>query len=484
MREVFHVSPPSGAASIYSVEIARESGDLVPENNTRSVLVQPPARKRRILLIEGAPGFEHSFLKRALAGDRGIEFDSVVRKGVNEQGADTFYIQAARARSDALTSGFPTDLRSLFAYDAVVLGNVTAGQLTTAQLDAARQFVSRRGGGLLVLGARSFLRGGLVGTPVEDVLPLSLDQRADTPAPASVSKAANRVSLTEPGLLHPIMQLAASSDETRKRWERLPPLPSAAPSGSARPGATVLATTSGTAGAERALVAVQRYGEGRSMVFTGEASWRWRMMLPSGDRGYETFWRQAVRWLALGASDPVTVLPVAAGAPGDSLGLKVAVRDASFAAIPDAQVDLRVAAPDGRMQQISAATAAEAPSGSGMFSTTMTPSQPGIYKVTARARRGGTEIGSGSSSFLVGGADAEMTDPRLNLPVLDRLASASGGRLLTAAQVPALLDALRLNAPAAALAARRDLWHNGWSFAAIVSLLAAEWLLRRKWGLR
>ena len=59
-----------------------------------------------------------------------------------------------------------------------------------------------------------------------------------------------------------------------------------------------------------------------------------------------------------------------------------------------------------------------------------------------------------------------------------------GGRLLEPGQTPELLDALRSNVPAAALAVRRDLWHNGWSLLVLISLLAAEWLLRRRWGLR
>lgn len=482
VREVFQVSPPSGAATIYTVEIPPGPGELVPENNSRSVLVQPPARQRRVLLVEGAPGFEHSFLKRALAADRGIELDSVVRKGVDEAGADTFYIQAARSRSAALTSGFPPDAASLFAYDAIVFGNVGAQQLTTAQLEMTRDFVSRRGGGLLVLGARSFLRGGLVGTAVEDALPVSLDQRADTAVPAS-ARPANRVAVTDAGLAHPVMQLSAAADDTRKRWDSLPPLASAAPSGAARAGATVLATTSGAGGISRALVAVQRYGEGRSMVFTGEASWRWRMLQPSSDRGYETFWRQAIRWLAIGANDPVTIFPAAATAPGDELALRVAVRDPSFQPVRDAHVQLHVSGPDGRLQEIDAAPD-QAESGSAVFSARFTPGQPGVYNVTSRARRGTADAGTASTSFLVGGADVEMTDPRVNLPVLARLAAASGGRLLEPGQTSELLNALRANAPAAALAARRDLWHNGWSLAAIISLLAAEWLLRRKWGLR
>ncbi len=60
----------------------------------RRVLVPPQGRTRRVLVVEGAPGFEHTFLKRALARDPGLDVDSVVRKGQNEEGRDTFFIQA------------------------------------------------------------------------------------------------------------------------------------------------------------------------------------------------------------------------------------------------------------------------------------------------------------------------------------------------------------------------------------------------------
>ena len=484
VREVFQVAPAGGAATVYSVEIPQASGEVVPENNVRSVLVQPPARARRVLLVEGAPGFEHSFLKRALAADPGLELDSVVRKGINEQGAQTFYIQAARSRSTALENGFPPDAASLFAYDAIVLANIAGNQLSGTQLDTVREFVARRGGGLLVLGAQSFQRAGLFGTPVEDALPVALNQRGDTAVRTSDSRAAHRVGVTAAGLQHPIMQLAAAPEESRKRWDAMPPLASAASSGNARPGASVLATTGGAGGANHALVAVQRYGEGRSMVFTGEASWRWRMMMPSTDRMYDTFWRQAVRWLAIGATDPTAVLSVTPTAPGDQVPVRVAVRTTAFEPLRDAQLAVRITGPDGRAQEAGAAVEETTDASASVFAARFTPEQPGIYKVTARARRGGADAGTGSSSFLVGGADVEMTDPRLNTAVLSRLAAASGGRLLVPGQTSELLEALRANVPAATLAIRRDLWHNGWSLFALIALLAGEWTLRRRWGLR
>jgi uncharacterized membrane protein len=431
--------------------------------------------------VEGAPGFEHSFMKRAFASDRGLDIDSSVRKGKNEQGIDTFYIQAARARSDALSAGYPARREDLFAYDALVFANVEAGQLSRAQLEATRAFVAERGGGLLVLGARSFMKQGLMGTPLEDLLPLELSGRGQAVLPASEARGINRVSITEAGARHPVMQLTPGLAATRDRWDKIPALASTTPLGGPKPGASVLAVTAGPGGAPRALVAVQRFGEGRTMIFAGEASWRWRMMLPSADRSFDTFWRQAVRWLALPAPDPIAAHLPASGSPGDTLPIQVVVRSAAFEPQRDASVAVQVIAPDGRIESLGAAPDTEA---TGRFVARFRPAQPGVYRVTAEARRGSAALGTASAAMLVGGADLEMTDPRLNRQLLQRIARGSDGAMIEADGTAALVGALRAGLPAAALAARRDLWHNGWSFAAIVLLLAAEWGFRRRWGLR
>jgi uncharacterized membrane protein len=487
VHTVFQVTPARGSAVVYSVEVPLLAGELVPENNMRSVLVQPPSRQHHVLFVEGAPGFEHSFLKRAWAADPGLDLDSTVRKGKNDQGADTYYIQASQSRSNALSSGYPSRAEDLFTYDAIVLANVQSTQLTRDQQELTRAFVGKRGGGLLVLGARTFTKPGLGDTPLEEVLPLQLVDRGDgdkdTVLPASATRGMNQVALTAAGEANPIMQLGSTVDDTRRRWDTTPSLASTIPLGGPRPGASVLAIAGGAGGVTRPVIAVQRYGQGRSLIFAGEGAWRWRMLLPSADRSYDTFWRQALRWLALSADDPVAIRLPAAGAPGENLSVRVLARDAAFAPQLDATIDIDVTAPDGRHDAIAGAQPREAQE-DGAYIAGFRADGPGVYRLRAVARRGATTIGSAAAAMLVGGSDPEMTDPRLNLQVLQRLALRSGGSLVTPGETASLAERLRGAVPAARLAVTHDLWHTGWSFAAILTLLVSEWVLRRRWGLR
>ena len=481
VRAVFAVSPARDTATQYTVEIPSASGELVLENNRRSVLVEPPGRRRRVLVVEGAPGFEHSFVTRALAADPGFEVDSVVRKGRDARGDATYFVQSTDARAPQLAAGFPEDRKTLYAYDVLVLANMEGDALSRADLEMAAGFVGERGGGLLVLGAKSFDRQGLLGTALEDVLPLGLSSRGDGVVGASSRQGTPfTVSVTPEGESHPVMRIGPNAEDTAKRWKSVPSLAGAAVLGAPRPGAQVLALVHAPDGS-RPLVAVQRYGQGRSMIFTGEASWRWRMQLPSDDLTFELFWRQAVRWLAAPAPDPVSIAPVSGMAVGDAAPIGVDVRDDVFAPVPDADVSIRLTLPGGETRTLRGALADPR---LGRYSGDVRFEQPGIYRISAEARRGNTVLGSSHRSVLIGGTDREMSDPRLNEDVLRRVARASGGQYLAArdaSRLPALLSESNAEPAAPRL---EDLWHNAWIFIAIVMLLAAEWTLRRRWGLR
>jgi uncharacterized membrane protein len=483
--EVFTVSPNPAAATVYTAQIPPDQNEPVVENNARSVLVSPAGRKRRVLVVEGAPGFEHSFMTRALAIDPGLDVDVVTRKGKNSEGQDTFFVQGGAGRSAALTTGFPPQRDKLFVYDALIVANIEADFFTRAQLAMAADFVGERGGGLLLLGGRSFTQRGLSGTPLEEVLPVELNDRRGGLVRTSLNigdtPVRNKVTLTAEGGSHPIMRIGSNAEETRKIWAAMPPLAASASLGGPRPGATVLAVTAAPGGAIFPAIAVQRYGNGRSMVFAGEASWRWKMMLTSSDRSYEFFWRQAARWLSAAAPDPVAIGVPDVPEPGDAISIDVDARDASYAPVPDATIDAALTPPGGNPQPLKLRHADPA---GGRFTAALRPEQAGLYRVHVVARRGSTPLGTADRWMYVGGADREFADPRLNEALLRRVARQSGGRYVRAADAPRVAEWLKDSVPQNAAPERRDLWHEPWAFALVVALLSAEWILRRRWGLR
>ena len=480
VRAVFQVSPRTDSATLYTVDIDPEAGELALENNRRSVLVQPPGRPRRLLLVEGAPGYEHAFLKRVWNRDPGIALDAVVRKGQNDQGEHTFYIQGDAQRTVALGAGYPVDRRTLFQYDAVILANIEAESLDPAQLDLTAAFVEDRGGGLLLLGSLSLTGPGLVDSPLEAVLPLDVSPRGRSRESPAADAELDRAIVTSDGLTHPIMQIGGTPTETRERWEQLPPLGGSVALGRSKPAASVLAVVPAPGGDTRPLVAIQRYGRGRAMVFAGEAAWRWKMLRPAEDRAYDRFWGQAARWLSAGAADPVTVSAEGAQAPGDIVRLDIYVRDDVYRPVVGADPRVTIQTPEGRVSTISPVLVDAA---EGRYTASFEAGTSGVYRVQVSADERETRLGSATEWVLVGGVDTELADPRLDVDFLQRLADATGGDLLMPTDLATLSRRL-LSTASGAAQQTRELWHGIWSFLLVVMLLTTEWSLRRVWGLR
>ena len=275
------------------------------------------------------------------------------------------------------------------------------------------------------------------------------------------------------------MRIAATPQESGKQWAALPPLASSSPVGGPRPGATVLAVTQSSNGAPVPLIAIQRYGRGRSLIFAGEASWRWRMLRPSTDRSYEFFWRQAARWLSSDAPDPVTLAIPADASPGTPIAVQLEARDAAFLPVSDAAVEATLTEPGKEPAPL-----VLRPAGTGRFAATMVAATAGLYRVRAEARQGPKLLGVADRWFYVGGSDPEYADPRLNEGFLRRLARQSGGQYVPAGEIDRVLDAVTSAVPQTLEPERRDLWHEPWAFALVIGLLVAEWIVRRIWGMR
>ena len=487
VRVVFELPPAAQDPAVYTVDLPPRDGEASLDNNARQALVQPIGRRRRLLFVQGSPGYEHGFLSRALAADPYLEVDAVVRKGQNAGGEATFYVQAAGARAAALASGFPSDRAALFAYDGIVLGNATRDLMPERSIDLLDAFVTERGGGVVLLGGRSFAAEGLGSSGLGGVLPIGPRRGVlDAARVAWLAGEANKLTLTSDGQRHGMLRVASSPDESARRWSTAPPLAGVTPMGPLRPGAQVLAVAT-SAGVTRPLVAVQRYGEGRAMVFAGEASWLWKMRRPLEDHLYDSFWRQAARWLSAPAPDPIAVDTEADVRPGVPSVVGVTVRDEKFEPIRNATVDIVVRGPNGGDQALRGALSDSA---RGRYTATWRPSERGLFRVSATVRLSGASATTGrvhiasERSVLSGGADLETADLRRHDDVLARLAEGTGGRLISERDLPLLTAALKQHVDASPTLEIRELWHGPWTFLTVIALLSVEWTLRRRWGLR
>jgi hypothetical protein len=275
------------------------------------------------------------------------------------------------------------------------------------------------------------------------------------------------------------MRLGADSETSRRRWLEVPSLASTAALGSARPGAIVLATAGSAGGLGRPLVAVQRYGEGRSMIFGGEAAWRWRMLMPAGDGTYDSFWRQSVRWLAGASPAAVEIHGPLDAIAGEPVPLALRVRDAAFDASAGAAVSVTVEGPASERETPLAASGVDPAARTAVF----TPSQDGVYRATARVTWPDGRSSSATTSILVGGVDAELAEPWRHDAVLARIAEESGGALVAEADLDTLPSLVQAAAGAPELR-ESELWHHPLVFACLLLLVATEWTLRRRWGLK
>ncbi|MFH1764082.1 MAG: hypothetical protein ABIF09_07825, partial [Gemmatimonadota bacterium] len=193
-----------------------QDGEKVSQNNERGLEVEVREAREKILYFEGEPRFELKFLRRALADDENIQ---VV---VLQRTAEDKFLRLDVDDGDELAGGFPKTREELFKYRGLILGSVEASYFTHDQLAMIAEFVSRRGGGFLMLGGRwSFAEGGYGGTPVAEALPVVMQEPALDPQ-ATFSQV--RVRPTVAGLGHVAAQIRPDGRAGSELWDSLPPL--------------------------------------------------------------------------------------------------------------------------------------------------------------------------------------------------------------------------------------------------------------------
>jgi hypothetical protein len=486
--------PAEVGEKTFIIEVPPLPGENETANNRIERLVVVTDNKRlRVLVVEGYPRYEFRYVKVLL--EREIEAGRAVRSfDVN-----TLLLDASKdypTTDRAALRGFPTR-NELFDYDVVILGDVDPAKLPRAKqtMQDLADFVRQRGGGLLVVAGEQAAPHKLFDTPLADVLPVvPADGRAGDPKPTVETSPLSdgyRMRLTPTGGTHPLFRFAADEADSARVWARLRPLYWHATGYRRKDAAEVLAVhpdrpaEPGGSG-NHPLVVQQFAGSGRVIFFGFDETWRWRFR--RDEEQFNKFWRQAVRVLSRNRvsraelrtdkqtpyrrDEPITItarFPDDAPPPPAD-GVKVTVDR-----FPPRKSEAPPGDPETQKLTLSKVEGTRA-----TFQGMLTRTPEGEYRFRLTEPEVPGSRPRAEATVLPPAGERDRLE--MNRADLTRAAAESRGKVYTIADAENLIDELRegvrvsLNQPCPPV----PVWNHAAAFGLLVTLLAAEWIVRRR----
>jgi len=466
---------PAGSAGAKSLTFAVEplpvEESLANNAITRPFLVSDA--KRRILYVEGEPRWEYKFIRRAEDNDPTMQIVSMLRTSENK-----IYRQGISNPAE-LAQGFPVRAEDLFGYAGIIIGSVAADYFTPLQQELLREYVDRRGGGILFLGGRSSLSdGGWGASSLNALLPTFLPSGNH-----NFRRNPATVELTAAGIDSPVTRLLDDPQKNAERWKKLAYLADYEDPGSPKPGATALVDLH--AGHRTLpLLVTESYGSGRTAILATGGTWRWQMSEALGDPAHDLFWQQLLRWLVAESPGPVSAsIPARLLMDEGDVQLTAQVRDRTFQPATDAHVSAHILGPEGVDALVGLRPSETTP---GQYQAEWTAEKSGAYLAEVSAETADSqpqELGRDLVTFQRENGVAENFHTEQNRRLLEQLASETGGRYWNPSELKNLPRDISYSEAGISVRTIKELWNMPIFFLFLLGLPTAEWLLRRKWGL-
>lgn len=486
---------PSQTGTVrYRVEVPPLPGELTTENNAAQVDVTILDDRLRILYVDGYPRYEYRYLKNALLREQTVDLSVLLIE------ADEHFVQEG---TDPIRR-FPETPEELNRYDVVLFGDVNprGGWLTGAQMNMLLDFVGNRGGGFgLVAGERS-APYRFLGTPLEKLLPIRIDPtflgHYDTTLPTGF-----RAQLTPEGQRSPIFRFTADRAESEQLFTVLPELFWLARTRGPKPGASVLLEhpTSRSAFGPMPIVVTGRYGAGKLFFQATDDTWRWRRH--TGELLHDIYWVKVAREL----------IPSSRVAQNRRLVLRTDRRVYPYGSPVQTQVEIfdsQILAEQGEVIQI-VATKPQASACADSNSSTMecgdAPAVVGRFDVHRLGpesnRYEGTWIAPRPGRFVIKTADIaprpgeriawapvrverpdlELRRPEADHETLERIAAATGGRVVDLDRMEAVFGTIRDRSVQIPDDITEPLWDSKLVLMLFAAMISMEWILRKLFGL-
>lgn len=475
---------PAPGTFDYVLEVVPQEGEVDVENNRLTARVTVKEATLRVLLVQGYPSYEFRFLKQMLLREldpdpAGPGKSPAVHTVLQE--ADLAYAETDRTALRTL----PTRREELFQYDVILWGDVNPAQLSPRTLDYLVEFVTERGGGLVLLAGPRYLPRAYRGTPLERLLPAPGEQMHLPELPPE-GLPPLRPALTPLGQASPWLQLTDDPEQHASLWrQELPPLYWFLRLETLRPGVRVLAahpTQHNAQGQPLPLICLQFVGAGKVLFHATDETYRWRFR--TGDAYFARYWLQAIRYLSraslLGSPQRVELRSDRSRyLAGETVNLRLRFFDDRQAPPDEAESTLAIETPDGQRRLVRLQREGLE---RGWFAGSVSGLSEGTYRAWLLTPP--LDGPPPQCTFQVVAPPGELARTRTDRAALQRLAEHTGGRAVVWTEAERVLARLP---PGRQVRIEplppRPVWNHPVVGLLLVGLLTAEWLLRRRSGL-
>jgi len=481
-RVLFNVLPSSLGQHVFTVTVPIPEGDEVEENNRVHLTFEVVRDKFRVLHLAGRPSWDQRFLRSTFKAWPQIDLVSfyVLR---------TAYQSTAHGSSGMALIPFPT--KDLFEdyldeFDVVILQEFDPTAVGVDRyLDRIARFVDQGGALVLIGGSEGLNATQLPSQKFLDSLPVKLLGPGVPPAMLSDARPF-RLRLTDVGVTHPLTRLHQSPERNEELYRSSTRLDGIGRVASLAAGAFRLAEhpTVQAGDGPAPVIAVRDVNKGRSMVVATDSLWRWGFSGPMTGgpaNTYVTFWRQAIAWLTRAPVLDrlrVEVEPPSVGV-GRPIEFSMELLDEVYRPVPAVPLDCEISwlRQDGseETEQFEVLLDAE-----GRYRREWTPREEGPHRLKVAAASGQEK----TVRFLASSQRGELAQLEPRRALLEELARSTGGHFEEGLMTPESWATGVGSARRVQTETELPLWDHPLTVIVFIALIASEWLLRRRRGLR
>lgn len=472
--------PTAAGAARYRVEVPAIGGEINVENNVDRVDVTVVEGGLRVLFVEGYPRYEYRYMKNALLRESTMQVSVLLLE------ADEQFIQEGTEP----IRRFPDTPEELNRFDVVVFGDVDprGGWLTPSQMNMLLDFVGNEGGGFGLIAGERASPHRYLGTPLEKLVPILIDPgflgRYDAPLTTGFQPR-----LTADGRRSRIFRFSAERDRNDAMLDALPELYWFARTLGPRPGATVLLEHPSlqAENGPMPLLVTGRYGAGRLLFLATDDTWRWRRH--TGELLHDSFWVHAMRELRRefkGSQDRRYTLRTdrRTYAYGSTVRVQIEMLDSQLLSAHREGVEVTVfdhtAAEPSPLKRFEAQPIGPQ---SRIFEGSFVPVRPGGLTIQATGIITPPGERAGSVEVRIERPDLEAKRPEADHESLERIAAATGGRVLEPENLADAFSAIRDRSVQIPDDIVEPLWDSKLILVLFVLMISMEWGLRKAFGL-